>query len=236
MGVVAPAPGGRRVRQFQLIPLGFLTRRMVDHRDRAALRGTARFQRRAQPPGPDLPGQGRIRQGKTQWLQLIEQRDRPQMRVLFQPGGHIVNERGERVRLRRSPFTGGAITSQIIADGLSVTTQMPGDRRDRPALAGQRMRVHVFLPCEHGRQGSFELASGQRPPASKEPHLSRGATRVGILSEQKWGVSTERRHHSRSWRRRLLTVRRVTCHIWTMACGRSSHTITSAAAASFART
>ena len=170
---LAPTPGGWWVRQLKPVPLGFLTRRMVDHRDRAAFRGTARFARRAQPTVPDLPGQRRIRQGKTQWLQLIEQRDRPQMRVFFQSGGHIADERGERVRLRRSTFTGGASTRQIVTDRLSVTTQMPGDRRDRPALAGQRMRVHVFLPCEHGRQGSFELACGQRPPASKEPHLSR---------------------------------------------------------------
>ena len=37
------------------------------------------------------------------------------------------------------------------ADCFTVSTQMPGDRGDRPTLATQCMHVDVVLPCEHER-------------------------------------------------------------------------------------
>jgi hypothetical protein len=43
----------------------------------------------------DRPGQALIRQHEPQREQLVEQRDRPQMRVLDQPGADVVRERAE---------------------------------------------------------------------------------------------------------------------------------------------
>ena len=179
MGGLAPPPGCRRVGQLEPVPLGFLTRRMLNDPNRPVFRRCTGLARRAQPPGPDLAGQRRIRPVKPQWLQLIEQRHRPQMRVLDQPGGHIVDERCERIRLRRGTFTGSAFAGQVVADRLAVMTQMPGDRGDRPALAGQRMRVQIFLPCEHGRRApsSWRVVRDRQPRRS--PTYLGGATRGG---------------------------------------------------------
>src|SRR5690606_32910818 len=76
---------------------------------------------------------------------------------------------------------GDAFVVQIGADGLAVTAQVPGDRGDRPTLPPKRVRVDVFLPCQHGKRGLLrEMACGQRPPSSKEPHpLPMGATGWG---------------------------------------------------------
>jgi hypothetical protein len=70
---------------------------------------------------------------------------------------------------------------------------VPGDRRDRPAPAVERMGVHIVFPYEHERRRSLRTAGGQRPAASKGPRRLGGATRVGNLDEQAWGESPERR-------------------------------------------
>ncbi len=65
-------------------------------------RGLGSLADRAQP-GPGSAGQRLIRQAEPERLELVEQRDRPQMRVLDQPGGDVVDERGERVRAGVGP-------------------------------------------------------------------------------------------------------------------------------------
>jgi hypothetical protein len=78
-----------------------------------------------------------------------------------------------------------------------------GDRRDRPALPAERVRVRIVLPCEH-RTGTpssgwwrSETATLERSPAAGD-----GATlqvpKVGNFSEQVWGDSGERRQRRRS--------------------------------------
>ena len=94
------------------------------------------------------------------------------IRVLGQPGRAVGGERPERVSCGPGPHAGLAVTAQVGADGLAVPPEVAGDRRDRPPLTGKRVRVDVFLPCDHERRGSFELACGQRPPALKEPRPS----------------------------------------------------------------
>jgi hypothetical protein len=91
------------------------------------------------------------------------------VRVLGQPGRAVDGERPERISRRPGRDPGLAVATQVSADRLAVTPEVTGDRRDRSSLAVQRVRVDVFLPCDHEPRGSFELVSGQRPPASKEP-------------------------------------------------------------------
>jgi hypothetical protein len=43
---------------------------------------------------------------------------------------------------------------QVGTDGLAVSVQMPGGRRDRPALLAERMRFHISLRCHHGAGSS----------------------------------------------------------------------------------
>jgi hypothetical protein len=56
----------------------------------------------------------------------------------------------------------------LIGDGLAVTTQVLGDRADRPPLELPGVCVDVFLPCQHQEQGTLRVVSvGRRPPLSK---------------------------------------------------------------------
>ncbi len=57
-----------------------------------SLAGAARLARRAQPPGPDLAGQRLDSSVEARADELVEQRHGPQMRILDQPGTHIVDE------------------------------------------------------------------------------------------------------------------------------------------------
>ena len=57
------------------------------------------------------------------------------------------------------------------------------------------MHVDVVLPCEHERQGSFEVVRwSETAILGGAPAVSGGAPRVGNFSEQVWGLSAERRH------------------------------------------
>jgi hypothetical protein len=70
------------------------------------------------------------------------------MRVVAQPLAAVLQEGHKRVR-RLTPVSRDPLAVQIGADRLAVVPQMPGDRRDRPALTTQRVSIHVFLPAEH---------------------------------------------------------------------------------------
>jgi hypothetical protein len=170
---LAPAPVLGRVGQLDPVPLGLLPGRVLDHRDRPALDRDAPLARHPQTPDPQLPGQRRVRAGVAEPEQLVEQGRGPQVRVVLEALSAVRLERLERVRdgpLARPRLAAG----QVRPDRLTVPAQVRSDRRDRPPLPAQRVYVDVFLPCEHEQRGSLdELVSGQRPPASKEPHRTR---------------------------------------------------------------
>ena len=84
--------------------------------------------RRPQIPRPDVAGQALIRQPEPQVFELVEQGAGPQVRVLDQPGGDIVDERVERIRCRPGPHPGRGVTGQILADRLAVMAGVAGDR------------------------------------------------------------------------------------------------------------
>ena len=163
-----PPPGGGRVGQIEPVPLGLLPGRVWNDRIRAFGGPPAVGADRAQLPVPDLSGQSLIRGGEPEGLKLVEQGDGPQVRILDQPGSHILDERCERV-LGTFAHPRFPLTVQVVPDRLAVPADMVGDRGDRPALPGKRVHIHVFLPCDHEERVSFEqLVSGQRPPASEE--------------------------------------------------------------------
>jgi hypothetical protein len=168
-----PAPLRGWVGQLQPVELSLLTRRVLDHRYRPTAGRAARFARRTQPTGTNLAGERRIRAVVTQLEQLVEQRGRPQVRVLAQPFPAVAGERLERIGLGPAALAGDPVAAQVGADGLAVMAQVPGDRRDRPAPAMQRVRVHIVLPCDHETWRSLRTAGGQRPAASKGPPPSR---------------------------------------------------------------
>jgi hypothetical protein len=93
-----------------------------------------------------------IRQRKPQRFQLVHQRLRPQVRVLGEPGSHVLDERFVRIRQMPFPYARGPLPSQIGTNGLPVTG-MPGDLRDRPAPRPQGTDFHIFLTCQHGKAG-----------------------------------------------------------------------------------
>jgi hypothetical protein len=99
--------------------------------------------------GADRRGQARIRPRITQFPQLIQQRRGPQMRVIGQPDPAVHHKRRHDHRAPAGPPTRLAIPAQIRARRLAVMTQVPGDRRDRPAPPAQRLRLHIVLPREH---------------------------------------------------------------------------------------
>ena len=143
---------------------------------------------RAEVPGPDLPGQRLIRRGERESFQLVEQGDRPQMRVFDQPRGHVVDERGERI-ISAFPHPRFALTVQVVPDRLAVPADMVGDRGDRPALPAKRVDVLVFLPCDH-ETGLLRTAGEWSETTSLEGDPpSWGATRVGTFDEHQWGIS-----------------------------------------------
>jgi len=125
--VLAPAPVRGRVGQLDPVPLGLLTGRVLDHRDRATLGRGARLARRTQPPGPKGAGHRRVRAVVAQLEQLVEQRRGPQVRVIPQPLPAVRSERLERVRAAARPDPGLA-TGQIRPDRLTVPTEVAGDR------------------------------------------------------------------------------------------------------------
>jgi len=170
--VLAPAPVLGRVGQLDPVPLGLRPGRVLDHRNRPVLGRPARLTRRPQPAGSQLAGHRRVRAVIAEPEQLVEQRRRPQVRIIGEALSAVRRKGIERI----SPTTGpnpSLPPGQVGTDGPAVFTQMPGDRGDRPTLAAQRVHVDVVLPCEHERRGSLELVCGQRPSASRGSRLSR---------------------------------------------------------------
>jgi len=170
-----PVPTGRWIRQLDPIPLGFLTGRMINDRDRATLRRMARLAHRPHTPQPQRPGERGIRPVIAEVGDLVEQGRRPQMRVLNQPGRAARGVPCERVVTGRCPDPDLPFPVEIHLDRLAVPADMPGDRRDRPTPPAQRVDVHVVLLCEH-EAGPLRVAGGgQRPSASRGPRHGCGS-------------------------------------------------------------
>jgi hypothetical protein len=87
---------------------------------------------RTQIPGADVAGQALMGQAEPEVFEFIKQGAGPQMRVLQQTRGDVVDEPVERIRARPGTFPGLALTGQVSADRLAVEPGMAGDRRDRP--------------------------------------------------------------------------------------------------------
>ena len=87
----APPPRCRRVREIHPVPLRLLASRVVDDRDRTPLGRVATLTMRTQRTHPQLPGERRIRLIKPEPDDLVEQRHRPQMRILDQPLAAVVD-------------------------------------------------------------------------------------------------------------------------------------------------
>jgi len=123
------------------------------------------------------------------------------MRVINQALAQIVHEHLERIgRARcRRPLSGDPPAGQVGPDRLAVMSQVPGDRRHRPALARQSVHIHVVLLCEHPVAGSFEeLVEVKDRHPRRDPPLRSDATqevlKVRRFAEQVWGDSDERHH------------------------------------------
>jgi hypothetical protein len=65
------------------------------------------------------------------------------MRVIGQPDPAVLHKRSHDIRAPAGPPPRLPVPAQIRADRLAVMTQVPGDRRDRPAPPAQRMRLHI---------------------------------------------------------------------------------------------
>jgi hypothetical protein len=159
-----PLPG--RVRQLKPVELDLLARRVRDDRDIPTPGRLARIAVRSDVIPAKRPGEGRVAALIAQFHDLVEQGARPQMRIIGQPLTAVVQERHERIRRLTAP-AGLHLAVQIRPDRLAISPQMPGDRRDRPSLTTQSMRVHVFLPREHpglrtGRPSSTRRLSTTR--------------------------------------------------------------------------
>ncbi len=96
--VRTPAP--RRAGQLHPVPLRLLSRRMGDLDRLATGHAGAGLAVGTQPPGAQRPGEARVAAPIAQRTDLVVQRGRPHVPVLTQPGGHVVDERGEPIRRR----------------------------------------------------------------------------------------------------------------------------------------
>ncbi len=142
-GLASEPPMRGRVGHLDPVELGLLPGRVLDDRVCAFGDVRARGARRTQPAGTNLPRQRRIRPLVTERSQLVEQRHRPQVRVLGQSRGGVVDERVERVRDGALTHPGLAFTVQIRADGLAVMVRAAGDLADRHPLPFQSVDVHA---------------------------------------------------------------------------------------------
>jgi hypothetical protein len=75
-----------------------------------------------------------IRPGEAEIDDPIEQRRRPQMRIIDQPLPAVDEEILHRLRPGRLALTRTALAVQIRTDRLAVMAEMVGERGDRPGL------------------------------------------------------------------------------------------------------
>jgi hypothetical protein len=123
----------RRSAPFEPVPLDLLARRVLDLDGVAALHAPACLAVRPQPTLADLAHEAGVAPLVTERGDLDEQRRRPKMWVIAEPGPDVALEVGQRVRHRGHPGARLTVAVQVRADRLAVTLQMAGDGRDRPA-------------------------------------------------------------------------------------------------------
>ena len=132
-----------RVGQLEPVELGLLPGRVLDDRVRALGDVRARRAHRPQLAVADLPGEGLIRAVETERTQLVPQRHDPQMRVLDQSGGDVLDKPVEAVRGRAFTDSGNTFPVQVRPDRLSVMVGAAGDLADRHPLPFQSVDVHA---------------------------------------------------------------------------------------------
>jgi hypothetical protein len=101
---------------------------MLDLDRRAALDTGTRLAVRAQTPGPKAPSEARIAETEPKSADLVIQGAGPYVWVLIQSFTEVGDERFERVRFSSASLTGDAFAVQVVADRLSVSTEVAGDR------------------------------------------------------------------------------------------------------------
>ena len=182
---IAEPPLLRRIRQLEPIPLNFPTGRMLDHRPVLVLVRRARRTSRPQLVPADRRGERLIRPAEPKVDDLVEQRRRPQMRVIGQPLPAVVEEVGHRLRPGRVALTRTALAVQIRTDRLAVMPEMSGDRADRPTPRLQCLRFHAVLPCQHRDGPLRRLAALDKPQRRRgfvtSPGTQTVCRRVGKL-------------------------------------------------------
>jgi len=152
--------------------LAFLTGRMIDHRHRLASGSPTRSTRRPQLTVSDLAGERHIALPIPQGLGFVEQRRRPKVGILGQPLTHISLDHLERIRLRRPPLPRHPLTRKVSSYCSSVSSQMPGNSRDRPSPFPQRVYFHVLLLCQHQRWGSLSSLPDLTPSSLERTPLN----------------------------------------------------------------
>lgn len=98
MRMRADCPLGRRVRELDPVELDLLARRVRDHRTVPALRRVAGLAVRPDPVTAKRFGEGGVGALVAELAHLVEQRGRPQVRVVRKPLLAVLQERHARVR------------------------------------------------------------------------------------------------------------------------------------------
>ncbi|CAG7844601.1 hypothetical protein USB125703_00840 [Pseudoclavibacter triregionum] len=139
-------PAGRRVGKLHPVELGLLTRRMLDDRVRTLRDVRAGRASRPEATVTDLPRQRLIRALVAQRAQLVVKRHGPEVGVLGEPRGDVVDEHGERVRPGGFADARGAFPGQVGASSAasSATSSARSTTSSRPTLEPAKSRVDNY--------------------------------------------------------------------------------------------
>jgi hypothetical protein len=150
-----------------------------------------------------MPGQGLVGAREPQWAQLVQRRHRPEMGMLDQPGGDVVDERIEHFRDGALADSWLAVAAEVGMDGLAVMAGVSGDLAARDSLPVRRAISLLVIPCRC-RAWMFTLLlsesmsvgppwkAGEWPETIKisgGPPRATERPRVGNLGDYRWGYS-----------------------------------------------
>ncbi len=144
MGLHAPPPRGRRVRQLHPVPLGLLPRRVLDHRDRPAHGRAAGLARRAQPQRPHRPGHRQVRAGEPHVGQLVEQGAGPQVRIVGEALRGVPSERIKHVAGPGRPYP--RLPFPVEVGGSSCGPDPDAGRSPRSSTPAETVRARRCRP------------------------------------------------------------------------------------------
>lgn len=184
-------PTPRRPAPLEPVPLDLLARRVGDLDRVAAGDPVTRLAMRAQPRGAQLADEGRVAERVAQPAHLIEQRRRPHVWVIGEPGLQIRHKQRKRIRLG-PPAGTGLPALEIRLDRAPVTVDMAADRDIRPAPLPECLNLHVFSLCEHeprapllaGRLGHRQRERAPRPGGGPTCWFHPGHSGTDILSDR----------------------------------------------------